>query len=144
MLARRLLALAALALLAACSDEDSPEQQVRAVIERMERAVEARDVGDVVALLSSEYRDAYGNTADDVSRRIRGYFIANQSIHLLTRVEELAFPHPDEARATVLVGMVGREADATGAWNLATELRTFDVVFIREDGEWKVSWAEWR
>lgn len=144
MLARSLLAIAALALLTACSDEDSPEQQVRAVIERMERAVEARDVGDVVALLSSEYRDAYGNTADDVSRRIRGYFIANQSIHLLTRIEELSFPHPDEARATVLVGMVGREADAAGAWNLATELRTFDVVFIREDGEWKVSWAQWR
>ena len=144
MLARSLLAIAALALLTACSDEDSPEQQVRAVIEQMERAVEARDVGDVVALLSSEYRDAYGNTADDVSRRIRGYFIANQSIHLLTRIEELSFPHPDEARATVLVGMVGREADAAGAWNLATELRTFDVVFIREDDDWKVSWAQWR
>jgi hypothetical protein len=133
-----------LLLLASCADEASPEQQIRALIEQMELATEDRDVGDVVALLSPQYRDARGNGPEDVGRAIRGYFIANQSIHLLTRVQEISFPQNDEARATVLVGMVGREADAASAWNLAADLYEFELALIREDDEWRISWAEWR
>lgn len=130
--------------LAGCGEPDSPEAQVRTLIEQMERAAEARDVGDVMDLLSPNYRDAHGNGPDEVSRIVRGYFIANQSIHLLTRVQELSFPQNDEARARVLIGMVGREADAANAWNLAADLYEFDVVLIRENGEWKITWAQWR
>lgn len=133
-----------LVLLAACSDDASPEQQVRALIEQMELAAEDRDVDDVVALLSPQYRDAYGNGSEEVGRALRGYFIANQSVHLLTRVQEISFPQSNEARASVLVGMVGREADAVGAWNLAADLYEFEIALIRVDGEWKISWAEWR
>lgn len=139
-----ILALIMFIALTACGDEESPEQQVRAVIERMELAAEARDVGDVVALLSAQYRDGYGNGPDEISRAVRGYFIANQSIHLLTRVQEISFPQNDEARASVLVGMVGREAAAANAWNLAADLYEFDIVLLHEDGEWKITWAEWR
>ncbi len=133
-----------LVLLAACGDDTSPEQQVRELIERMELAAEDRDVDDVVALLSTQYRDAYGNGPEEVGRAVRGYFIANQAIHLLTRVQGISFPQNDEARASVLVGMVGREADAASAWNLAADLYEFEITLLREDGEWKVSWAEWR
>ena len=41
---------------------------------------------------------------------LAGYFIANQSIHLLTRIDKIDFPASDEARLQVTVGMVGREA----------------------------------
>lgn len=131
-----------LATLAACSDKDSPEQQVRAVIEQMEQAAEARDVGDLKAHLSEEYRDANGMGAEEAARYARGYFIANQSIHLLTRIDELTFPTDGEARAQVLVGMVGRDAAAANEWDLAGELRTFKIALRREDGEWKVTFLE--
>ncbi len=42
------------------ADKDSPDQQVRAVIEQMEQAAENRDVGDLKAHLSEDYRDANG------------------------------------------------------------------------------------
>jgi hypothetical protein len=131
-------------LIGGCGDPDSPEQQVRRVIEQMEHAAEERDVGDLMEHVSEDYSDPYGQRSQDAERYARGYFIANQSIHLLTRVEELTFPTDGEARARVLVGMVGRDADAAGKWDLAADLYQFKVALRREDGEWKVTFAEWQ
>lgn len=131
-----------LGLLAACSDADSPEQQVRSVIERMELAAENRDVGDLMEHVSEDYRGAGGMGPEEVARYLRGYFIANQSIHLLTRIEDLTFPTDGEARAQVLVGMVGRDAAATKQWDLAADLHTFKIALRREADDWKVSFVE--
>jgi hypothetical protein len=133
----------ALVLLTGCSDSASPEQQVRAVIESMETAAEERDVGDLMEHISANYRDAQGQDRAEASRYARGYFIANQSVHLLTRIESLEFPAPDEARVKLQVGMAGRTADA-GAAGLTGNLYDFDLALIREGNEWKVSYADWR
>jgi hypothetical protein len=144
MLISRVLLLMALAMLTACGNPDSPEQQVRQIIGKMETAAESRDVSELVQHLSAEYRDSRGMSPDEAARYARGYFIANQSIHLLTRVEQVEFPLPDEARARVLVGMVGRDDDSAGNWDLAADLYEFNLALRQEDGEWKVSFAEWR
>jgi hypothetical protein len=137
----------ALAMIAAacggCGDDVSPEQQVRDVISAIEVAAEQRDVSDLMRHVSKNYRDGDGNGRDDASRYVRGYFVANQSIHLLTRVEEVQFLSSEEARANVVVGMVGREAAASGVWDLAADLYEFDVALLREGGEWKVTYARW-
>lgn len=131
----------ALAVLAACGDAGSPEQQVRAVIDQMELAAENRDVSELTGHLSADYSDSSGRGAGELARYVRGYFIANQSIHLLTRIEQLEFPIEGEARAQVLVGMVGREAAATSQWDLAADLHTFNIALRREEGAWKVVFA---
>jgi hypothetical protein len=131
-----------LALLPGCSDDASPEQQVRAVIDSMEVAAEARDVGDLMEHVSTAYRSADGLDRAEAGRSIRGYFVVNQSVHLLTRIESLEFPAPDEARVKLQVGMAGRGGQ--GAAALSADLYDFDVVLVREDGEWKVSYADWR
>lgn len=143
MLVHRVLLLVAFAALTGCGDADSPEQEVRQVIDEMETAAEARDVSDFAQHLSDEYRDANGMSPDEAARYARGYFVANQSIHLLTRIEQIEFPLPDEARARVLVGMVGRDADAAGNWDLVADLYEFKLALRQEDGEWKVSFAQW-
>lgn len=134
---------AALALLAACSDDASPEQQVRAVVDKMEAAVEARDVGALLEHISDSYRDGQGQDRTAASRYARVYFIANQSIHLLTHIETLDFPSPREARLTMQVGMTGQGAQS-GVTDLSADLYDFDVALVLEDGEWKVSYADWR
>jgi hypothetical protein len=135
---------AAVAAAAGCSQPDSPEQQVRTTIEQMELAAEKRSVGDLMEHVSREYRDAEGQGPDEIVQYVRGYMVVNQSIHLLTRIDAIEFPANDEARAKVLVGMVGRETDAVDAWNLAADLYEFDLALVREDGDWKVSYAKWR
>jgi len=127
---------------AACSDRESPEQQVRSVIDAMELAAEARDVGDLMEHLSDNYRDAQGQDRQQAALYARGYFISNQSVHLLMRVESLEFPAADEARVKLQVGMAGRGGE-TGSGGLSADLHDFDLVLVREGGEWKVSYADW-
>jgi hypothetical protein len=132
-----------LLVLAGCGDPDTPEQRVRQVLQQMETAAEARDVGELVQHLSSVYRDANGLDSQQAARYVRGYFIANQRIHLLTRIEAIEFPLEDEARARVLVGMVGADANAAGNWDLAADLVELKIALRQEDGEWKVTFAQW-
>jgi hypothetical protein len=132
----------ALALLTACSDAASPEQQVRAVIDSMEVAAEARDVGDLMEHISDNYRDAQGQDRQQAALYARGYFVSNQSLHLLTRIESLEFPAADEARVKLQVGMAGRDGEA-GSSDLSADLHDFDLVLVREGSEWKVSYADW-
>lgn len=136
--------LAALALLDACGSHDSPEAQVRKVVADLEAAAEARDADDLMQFVAEDFRDAYGQGSAELARYLQGYFIANQSIHLLTRIEALQFTNDDEARLRVTVAMVGREADAAAAWNLAADLHDFDVTLRRQHGRWRVSYARWR
>lgn len=136
-----LAALLATLTLSACGSPDSPEAQVRNVLAQMEAAAEARDVGDVMQFVAEDFRDAYGQGSAELARYLQGYFIANQSIHLLTRIEELQFVNDDEAKVRVTVARVGREADAAAAWNLAADLHDFDLTLRRQDGRWQVSHA---
>ena len=130
--------------LAGCGDADSPEAQVRKTIDALEHAAEERSVSGVAEHISAQFADANGRDANELSQYIRGYFVANQSIHLLTRVANLEFPTADEASVQITVAMVGREAAEANAWNLAGEIYDFDVTFRREADEWKVTYAKWK
>ena len=48
-----------------CGAPDSPEQQIRAVIEQVEIAAESRDVGDLIEHISQQYQDRSGLGRDD-------------------------------------------------------------------------------
>ncbi len=129
---------------AGCSDTDSPEAQVRRTIGAMETAAEARDVSDLMAFVADDFRDDHGRGPQELRRYVQGYFIANQSIHLLTRIDQIEFPHSDEARLRMTVGMVGREADAANAWDLAADAYDFDVTMRKHGDDWQVIHARWQ
>lgn len=126
-----------------CGDPQSPDAQIRETIAALETAAEERDVGGLMEHVSDQFRDSYGRDSQALATYVRGYFIANQAIHLLTRIESVEFPTQEEARAKVTVAMVGREAAEANAWNLAAEVRDFEVTLMREDGAWKVTHAKW-
>ncbi|MCU0975178.1 MAG: nuclear transport factor 2 family protein [Steroidobacteraceae bacterium] len=131
------------ALLSGCGQPDSPEAQVRAVVQEAKEAAEARDASRLFDLIAPDYRDPRGFDADELERYLRGWLIAHQRVRLLTRVESIEFPAEDLARLSVTVGMVGREAGAE-AWNLAADVYDIDVTLARENGEWRVTRADWR
>lgn len=131
-------------LIAGCGHRESPEDAVRAVIDAAEAAAEARDAPALFELVAPDYLDSRGNGAEEIRRYLYGYLIAHQSIHLLTRVDTIEFPATDLARVRATVGMVGTEAEAAGAWDLAADLYEFDVTLAFEGGSWRVTRADWR
>jgi len=134
---------AAVVLLTACSDPQSPEQQVRDVITGMQAAAEARDAGNFMALIASDFRNTEGQEFEDVQRYLRGYLLTHQSIHLLARIEQLEFPVAEEAHVSLAVGMAGEQVGG-GSWDLAADLYEFDLVLREQDGDWKVINGAWR
>ena len=132
------------AMLAACGSEPSPEDQIRAVVTAAEEGAEARDLSDVMALVSDRYTDLQGQDKAAVREVMGGYFLINQSIHLLTNVEDVKFPANDMASARVTVAMLGRQDDTAGDWSLAAEVYEFDLRFLREDEAWRLQSATWR
>ena len=140
-------ALAALLLaagLAACGNGPSPEDEIRAVVAAAEQAAEARDAFALRALVADDYRDDRGQGAEEIRRIVHGYLVAHQSVRLLVRIEEIELPATDLARLRATVAMVGKDTDAASAWDLAADVYEFDVTLAREDGEWRVTRADWR
>src|SRR6185369_16895972 len=80
--ARSTVWIGALLVLSGCGAPDLPEAQVRKIVDRMEAAAEHRSTSDMLELVSDHYQDEYGGSKQEASQYLRGYFIANQSIHL--------------------------------------------------------------
>ena len=120
-------------LLAACGTRTSDEEQVRALIDELESAAEARDASDVLEFVASDYEDAQGLDRAQLQNFLRGYFLANPKIELLVNVESLEFPADGLAQAQLSVTRVS--LSDPDRLHLEVELR-------RAGGEWRVKRAE--
>ena len=135
-----------LPLLVSCSPaEDSPETQVRTLLERGETAAEKKETGVLRKMISEKYSDSQGQDKRAIEAILRYYFLRNESIHLFVRIQSIAFPQPVQAQAIVLVAMAGQPiAGAQELERLRADLHRFEITLASENKEWKVVRAEWR
>jgi hypothetical protein len=138
-----LLVMAACCGLAGCGARTTPEQQVRAVIATGEAAAEERSLSALMDLVSPRYEDEQGGSAVELSRTLRGYFLLNQSVHLLVRVDSVKFPYKDFAKVQLTVGTLGRKATAADTLALAADVIEVQLEMQLERGEWKVTRSAW-
>ncbi len=131
--------------LTGCSgDSGSPEAEIRSLVARAQTAAEAREMRDLRALIADDYADDRGLDRKAVENLIRLHVLRNQSIHLFTRVRDIAFLEPGRATVRVTAAMAGRPV--TSAGDLAgvnADLYRFDLTLIRRDGTWQVQGARW-
>lgn len=120
-------------LLAACSAKSSDEEQVRALIDRVEAAAEARDASDVLEHVAGDYADSNGFDKAQLQNFLRGYFLAHPRLELVVNIESLEFPVDGLAQVVVRVATV--ELADPDVQRLKVELR-------RADGEWRVARAD--
>lgn len=128
---------------AGCSASD-PEAEIRALLSAAEQAAEARDGGFFADLVGASYRDPRGNDRAELVRTIRAYFLANQRIEVVSRIDEVVLAGRDAARATVHAGLVGQRAGAAGLGGLDADLYRFELELVNDDGDWRIIGATWR
>jgi hypothetical protein len=133
----------AAAAIAGCGGGGDPEAEIRALLAATEEAAEARDAGFFDDVLGAAYRDARGNDRDEILRRVRGYFIANQRVEIVSRVDEVALEGADAARAVVHAGMLGQRAGAELLGGVDADLYRFELELVNQDGEWQIIGADW-
>ena len=134
----------ALAILATGCAADDPEAEVRALLAAAEAAAEGRHAGFFADVLAESYRDARGNDREAMLRRLRGYFIANQRIEIVSRVDEIVIEGEGVARAVVHAGMLGRRADAPLIDGIDADLYRFELELVNAGGDWQVIGADFR
>ena len=120
-------------LLAACGAKTSDEQQVRALIDEVETAAQARDASDVLEHVAADYADSNGLDRTQLQNFLRGYFLAHPKLELAVSIDSLEFPVDGLAQAVITVTTV--ELTDPNRERLKVEFR-------RSDGAWRVTRAD--
>lgn len=136
------LAMAALLVLAlsACGRSD-PQTRLDATVEELQDAIEARDTGDVMALLDASFRGS-GNLEPDSARRLlTATFLRYQNIKVIA----LARSNTIDPTAPTLASTQA-QVIVTGAQGLIPERAEPYLVRLEwrlVDGDWKLSDLRW-
>ncbi|HEX7046756.1 MAG TPA: hypothetical protein VF275_04175 [Gammaproteobacteria bacterium] len=139
---RRFLPLAVV-MLAACSEPVSPEQRVREFIAETEVLVENREFAEVVDRIAGDYLDAQGNDKMKAAAFLRGFYLRNKSVHLLTRIDSIALPSPERATATIYVAIAKQPFDNVSTFPDADIFRL--EIALAEDGDsYEILQTRWR
>jgi len=143
-LIRKAFALQVCALLLLASGCREKADPVRATLERIRKAAEARDAAGVVDNLTSDFRDDAGGGAGEVSEALRRYFAAYEILNLQMRdltIERAA----EAARARFRVEFSGQPRKIGGLDALlpSASAYKFDLRLVPDGKRWKVAWAAW-
>ena len=137
--------LASIFLLIGCAAEDSPEQQIREMLERAETVLESRALLDARSLVSDAYQDEAQRSKRELIRLLGGYFLRNQSIYLLVQIDRIDLKEPQRPRVTLYAAMAGKPiADIDALLSLRAALYRFDLELILEEDEWRVISGRWQ
>lgn len=130
-----------LTILTACGGSATdPEEMLRGWVARGEAAAEARDRDDLLDLISEDYVDSRGNDRGQIGDLLGLYFLRQQSIALLTGIDEITLFGDTAAKVTLTVGMAGTN---TGTWGFRADAYQFELELLRPDDEWLLIGARW-
>ena len=128
-------------MLAGCGEPGvGPEEQIRLWVERGQLAAETKERGDLVDMISPAYADARGNERGDIENMFRLYFLRQNSITLLTSIEEIRIIGDSVAEVELTVGMAGRN---DGVLGFSADAYKFELELERDGDEWQLISARW-
>jgi hypothetical protein len=120
-------------LVAACGAKSSDEEQVRALVDAVETAAEARDTSDVLEHVADNYADSNGFDKSRLQNFLRGYFLAHPRVEVLVNIESLEFPVDGLAQAVISLATV----ELTDP-----DMQRLKVEFRRSGSAWQVVRAD--
>ena len=127
--------------LAACGGAgEGPEAAVRAWVAQGEHAAENKDRSTLIEMVSPAYADSRGNNRDDIETMLRFYFLRQQDVALITRIDELRIFGDSAAEITLHAGMAGTNDNALG---FSADAYRIEMELVREGDEWLLTHARW-
>jgi len=137
----RIALLLVLAMLSSCGgDVSDPEEQVRAWVRAMHEAAEEKERNDIVAGISPAYIDARGNSRDDIDKLLRVYFFRQNTVTLLSNIDEVNVIGGTAAEVSITVGMAGTNNSALG---ISADAYRFELELELGGDDWLLISARW-
>jgi hypothetical protein len=129
------------AVLASCGGPAAgPEQALRAWVDEAEAAAEERDRGSLLDLISKDYADGRGNDHESIGQMLRLYFLRQQSVALLTTIDEIILSDDTAALLRLTVGMAGTNSSVLG---ISADAYNFELELQVDDAQWLLIGARW-
>ena len=137
-----LLWIMALTGVAGCGVAD-PERELRQRIEAAVAAAQARDTGFFRGLIAESFVDQRGNDRQALLNRMRGQFLIQQRIEVISRVEEVVMHGADAAETIIVAGIVGSTSQRLALGSVSADLYRIELEWSHNDGDWRVIGARW-
>jgi len=133
--------MAASLLLVACGGPSAgPEEALRLWVDEMELAAEAKDRSAMLDKISEAYADARGNSRKDVGDILLIYFLRQQSVVFVSKIDEITISGGTAAEIVLTVAMAGTN---DGTFGLSADAYNFELELESVDSEWFLIGAKW-
>lgn len=129
------------ALLTGCGEPGgTPEDAVRAWLADGEVAVESKDRRGLVAMIAESYVDARGNERKDIGNMVRFYFLRQQNVAVLMKIDRITMHGDSAADVSLTVGLAGTN---TGTLGLSADAFRFELELEYDGDDWLLIGARW-
>jgi hypothetical protein len=139
----RLLAVATacLLILGGCSEpQTEPEEQVRQLLSTVQDAIEAKQRRELLSMVSPAYSDAHGNDRNDIGNLFRVYFLRQNSIKIISSIDEIRLFGDTAAEVDLTAGLAGSNDRALG---FSASAYRFEFELVKEGDDWSLVSARW-
>lgn len=128
--------------LAGCGGpESSAEEALRAWIAAAEAAAEEKDRRRLLAMISNGYVDSRGNRYEDVDSLLRLYFLRQDTVAIVTNIDEIVVTADTAAKITLTVGMAGR--NNMSSFGIDADAYNFELELENTEDEWILIGSRW-
>ena len=107
---------------------------------RVEEAAEAKERRELISMISPDYTDSRDNERPDIENMLRAYFFRQNSISLLTNIEDVRLIADSAAEIELTVGMAGQN---DGVFGLSADAYRFEMELMKEGDDWLLISARW-
>jgi hypothetical protein len=129
------------AVLAGCGGPSgTPEEAVRAWVADGEVAAESKDRRGLVDMISESYADARGNERQDIGNLMRFYFLRQENVAILTKVDNVAMHGDSAAEVSLTVGLAGMN---DSLFSLSANAFQFELELEFDGDDWLLIGARW-
>jgi len=140
-LKRTWLYVAASLILVACNGPSTgPEEALRLWVDDMELAAEEKDRSAMLDKISKAYADARGNSRKDIGDKLLIYFLRQQSVAFVSKIDEIIISGDTAAEIVLTVAMAGTN---DGTFGLSADAYNFELELESVDSEWFLIGAKW-
>ncbi|AGI08301.1 Hypothetical Protein XCAW_02518 [Xanthomonas citri subsp. citri Aw12879] len=117
----------------------APEQRLRATLEQMHQAIEAREIGDAMAPVAEDFVGENGLDADGLRRLMRVQMLGNQQIGVTMGPVDVAL-----AGDTATVRFTALLTCGSGRW-VPDQAQTYQVTtgWRWQGSDWQLYHAQW-
>ena len=124
-----------------CSEPASaPEEELRAWVDRGIEAAENKERRKLMGMVATAYADARGNERDEIDGLLRIYFLRQNNITLLPKIEEITIYDDTAGKIVMTVGMAGTN---DGVLGFSADAYRFALELEKDADEWQLISARW-